>query len=263
MQRRITLNLIQTELKNAESKMLAVIPGTNLVLLSPDNVAIVEAMIQNDSAYLKSSDKSAEPKGQYGGSTAYWMTRLKTVLSGDCSATDEEYDAILRGAIAAVDRENSTHLNADGVGREEISQRILAINKAQLIDCLKNPDSTGLWLIKYISEATHPTGTSNSGNKYYPRVNVSFASKFCHYACFYIFEGEPEQDNYSIYDNVLRKVLPKYIKHYGVTKRNLDDYAEYRKTVDDIIRVAGAQISRNGFDHLLWYYFKGRIQNGE
>ncbi len=253
------MNLIQTELNNAKLKMVAIIPGTGLVALSPDNVAIVEAMIQNDSAYLKSSDKSAMPKGQYGGSTAYWMSQLKPVLLGNLSVTYERYDEILRGAIAAVDRENSTHLNSDGIGREEILRRILAIDKTQLLDYLKKPEETGLWLINYISEATHPTGTSKSGNKYNPRVNVSFASKFCHYACFYIFEGDSEQDNYSIYDNVLRMVLPKYIKHFGIAKRNLNDYAEYRKTVDDIITVSDAKISRNGFDHLLWYYFKGRI----
>jgi len=253
------MNLIQMELKSAESKMLSVIPDTDLVALSPDNVAIVEAMIQNDSAYLKSSDIKAEPRGLYGGSTAYWMIRLKHILLGDYYATDEEYEEVLRGAIAAVDRDNSTHLNADGVGREEISRRILVINKEQLVDYLKDPEGTDLWLIKHISEETHPCGISKSGNPYYPRTNISFASKFCHYACFYIFEGAQEQDNYSIYDNVLRRVLPKYIEYYKIERRNLDDYAEYRKAVDDIIRAAKTQISRNGFDHLLWYYFKGRL----
>jgi hypothetical protein len=253
------LNLIQTELKNAESKMLAVIPGTDLVLLSPDNVAIVEAMIQNDSAYLKSSDKSAKPKGQYGGSTAYWMTLLKSILinSESCNI---KYEDIIAGAVAAVDRENSTHLNADGVGRKEITERIVSINRQCLVYYLKEPDASKLELVRIIAEETNPIGVDKNGKVYRRRRNLSFASKFCHYACFYLFEGQPEQDNYSIYDNVLKKAMPKYIKHYGVEKRNLDDYAEYRKTVDDIITKASKkQISRNGFDHLLWYYFKGRI----
>ena len=142
---------------------------------------------------------------------------------------------------------------------EEIINRIYAISRAKLIECLKDPDGTDLWLINYISEATHPTGKSQNGNMYKARTNVSFASKFCHYACFYLFEGEAEQDNYSIFDYVLRKVLPKYISHYRIKSWNLDDYSEYRKAVDDILRKANARISRNGFDHLLWYYFKGRL----
>ena len=253
------MNLIQKELEKSKEKMLTIIPGTELVSLSPDNVAIVEAMIQNDSAYLKTSDKQAAPDKKYGGSTAYWMTRLKDVLIDGVSATDEKYHEILTGAVEAVDRENSTHLNSDGVGREEIINRISARSRAKLIECLKDPDGTDLWLINYISEATHPTGKSQNGNMYKARTNVSFASKFCHYACFYLFEGEAEQDNYSIFDYVLRKVLPKYISHYRIKSWNLDDYSEYRKAVDDILRKANARISRNGFDHLLWYYFKGRL----
>lgn len=114
-------------------------------------------------------------------------------------------------------------------------------------------------MIRIIADETHPAGNGKNGKAYIPRRNISFASKFCHYACFYLFEGEPEQDNYSIWDNVLRKVMSKYIKHYQLVKRNLDDYSEYRKTVDLLIKASNSEISRNGFDHLLWYYFKGRL----
>lgn len=253
------MNLIQTELNNAKKKMLETIPGTELVMLSPNNVAIVEAMIQNDSAYLKSSDKTAGPEGKYEGSTAYWMVRLKEALMDTSSASDDHYKEVLVGAITAVDRENSTHLNADGVGREEILNRLLSIEKNSFIDFLRDPDGTSLYLVDYISAPTHPVGVSPNGYKYKARTNVSFASKFCHYACFYLFEGEREQDNYSIYDNVLCKVLPKYIKHYKLKVRDLSTYGEYRKAVDDVIKTATEPISRNGLDHLLWYYFKGRI----
>jgi len=253
------MNLIQTELQNAETMMLKVIPGTSLVEISPDNVAKVEAMIQNDSAYLKASDKSAGPNGYYGGSTAYWMTQLKKLLVDEASVEENEFHAVFSGVVEAVDRENSTHLNADGVGREEILKRIMAVDRKWLVECLKKPEETGLWQINYISEPTHPTGKSPNGNPYKARANISFASKFCHYACFYLFEGYEEQDNYSIFDNVLRRVLPKYISFYDLKNRKLDDYAEYRKAVDDILDHAEKRISRNGFDHLIWYYFKGRI----
>ena len=250
------MNAIQNELKLANSYKLEMIPETGLTALTRDNVARVEAMIQNDSAYSRSSDVTAAPgynrKGKliFGGSTAYWMSELKKSLF-DCKEPDVDYYGLIMGAVGAVDRENSTHLNADNTGRNEITARIAGIGKDKLIDYLKFPDKTDFKLIKIISEKTHAAVKA--------RYNLSFASKFCHYACFYLFEGCPEQDNYSIYDNVLKRVLPRYIKHYGINITNTDDYSSYREAVDKIRIMAGTGISRNGFDHLLWYYYKGRL----
>ena len=54
------------------------------------------------------------------------MTRLKKALDSHEKGVDEsEYKKIIEGAVNAVDRENSTHLNADGRGREEIAERII------------------------------------------------------------------------------------------------------------------------------------------
>ena len=92
------------------------------------------------------------------------------------------------------------------------------------------------------------------------RSNVSFASKFCHYACFYVFEGTEYQDNYSIYDGILRTVLPLYLDYYNIEPLfDLNDYKQYRMAVDRIRESSKIEISRNGFDHLLWYYHKGRM----
>lgn len=173
--------------------------------------------------------------------------------------SNEEYRNVIWNAIVAVDRENSTHLNADNIGRVEILNRILKFDKCQFLDCLQHPDATNFKLFRIISEATHPCEIDSNGKKHRARENISFASKFCHFACFYLFEGEDEQDNYPIYDNVMRKILPKYVSHYNLQIRCLDDYIEYKKTVDEIISASNSHISRNGFDHLLWYYYKGRI----
>ena len=54
-------NQIQKELELAKTKLLSTIQGTGLVKLSTDNVAMVEAMICNDSAYLKSGNREAGP----------------------------------------------------------------------------------------------------------------------------------------------------------------------------------------------------------
>ncbi len=54
-----------------------------LAKLTRDNVAIVEAMIRNESAYIHSTDVNAaatynrQGEIKYVGSSAYWMTPLK------------------------------------------------------------------------------------------------------------------------------------------------------------------------------------------
>ena len=236
-----------------------------LVELSPENVAKAEANIRNDSAYIKSSDENAAPNKKYGGSTAYWMMKLKSVLINGKDVSPQIYREYLSETVAAIDRDNSTHLNCDGGGREEMTRRLLEFHDKELdeisrrmylVKALKNPRATKYSLIKTLSERT----TAKEG-KYRPRVNLSFASKFCHYACFYFFEGMEEQDNYSIYDSVVSKVLPLYCSHFNIPKLRdgNKDYVLYQETIDAIIKAAGGHISRNGFDHLLWYYFKGRI----
>ena len=58
-------------------------------------------------------------------------------------------------------------------------------------------------------------------------------------------------------------MLPEYIKHFKLKKRSqksLENYAEYQKCIDEIIAKAEEEtdqkLSRNGFDHLIWYYYK-------
>ncbi|WP_406545886.1 hypothetical protein [Succinimonas sp.] len=268
--------------------------GKTIVKLTRDNVAKVEAMIRNDSAYIKSHEKKAKPKlslksskkdseetveYKYNGSTAYWMSMLRAYildnkndfldqqypevkdyfeglkLDSDASAIDNKltYDEIIKRAVIAVDNENSTHINSDGVGRDEITRRIVnEIDKKELLNSLweRNLD-----MFKKIEAKTHPDDVSHNA-----RENTSFASKFCHYACYYLFEGSDKQDNYSIHDNILRTVLPWYLEYYKipVKKRSLTEYDVYRKAVDAVREKAkekyGNEISRNGFDHLLWYY---------
>ena len=67
-------NYMLKPLKDKDGKILKDKNGLELVALTIENVAKVEAMIQNDSAYRKSSDKNAGPDKDYKGSTAYWMT---------------------------------------------------------------------------------------------------------------------------------------------------------------------------------------------
>ena len=264
-------NLIKLELGASKNYMLKTDDNGDTVELTLENVAIIEAMIQNDSAYLKSYDITAAPKGKYKGSTAFWMTRLSKFLKKETDEYAYDFNTIITEAVTAVDRENNTHLNAEKIpqdsenkeiGRKRISSEITKFGAKKIYKTLKEGK---LDLIDVISNKT------NGG-----RINISFASKFCHYACYYLFEGTEHQDNYPIYDNVLRKALPKYLKKYGIINSNkLKDYvgiidgsnrivySKYIEAIDCIIDKAeeqnGERISRNGFDHLLWYYHKGRL----
>jgi hypothetical protein len=258
--RLIMKNTIQDELDLAKSKMIeeVIFQGKTLAKLTRDNVAIVEAMIRSDSAYIRSTDVSAVPiynrkdEMKYGGSSAYWMTLLKRVLIDNLSDISYTYNEIIKGAVESVDRENSTHLNADKCGRQEITERICRFDQKEFIECLRNPDYKDMALIREISKIT-------SANKR-ARKNISFASKFCHYACFYVFEGTEHQDNYSIYDKIIKTVLPLYLGYYKIEHNyDLCDYKDYRMAVDRIREASGIAISRNGFDHLLWYYHKGKL----
>lgn len=266
-------NTIQKELELAKGKMIEDVSfhGYTLAKLTRDNVAIVEAMIRNDSAYIRSTDVNAAPtinrKGEikYGGSSAYWMTQLKKALLYEGSSENAySYNDIIKGAVESVDRENSTHLNADNCGRQEIAERLCAFDRNELIKCLQDPDYDDMKLIREISRITSA--------EHRARTNISFASKFCHYACFYVFEGTEYQDNYSIYDGILKTVLPLYLEYFRIPQKNESgdhkentnyrdyrDYKEYRMLVDAIRNASGIEISRNGFDHLLWYYHKGRL----
>lgn len=250
-------NLIQEELiasKPIMPKMMA--ENSDLVALTRENVAIVEAMIRTDSSYRKSFEKNAKPNGKNPGSVAYWMMRLKELLI-DGKEKDSElrsFEEVVKNVVEAIDRENSTHLNSDGCGREELTQRIIQ-GKSQWVNYLKDPDNASEDLFEKLNEKTHP-----KDKKYKPTKHTSFASKFCHYACYYLFEGEPAQDNFSIYDSVLKGILPKYIKAFGLSDKYdnnaINDYHTYRKLIDEIRELTEEKISRNGFDHLLWYYYK-------
>lgn len=255
------MNTIEKELQLAKTKMIEEVSynGKSLAKLTRDNVAIVEAMIRNDSAYIRSSDPNAAPikkrngDFKYRGSSAFWMTHLRHALI-DCDEEKYSYRRIITEAVESVDRENSTHLNADGCGRQEIEDRIYNFDRNELIWCLKYPEYDDLKLIREIARTTSAESRA--------RTNVSFASKFCHYAAFYVFEGTKYQDNYSIWDSILKAVLPFYLGYFGIKdKFNLNDYGEYRKAVDTVRKASGIEISRNGFDHLLWYYHKGRMDN--
>lgn len=243
------MTLIQQEEKLSVKYELKKNPkNRKLVQLSQDNVARVEAMIRTDSAYSKTNDIKNKK------SSAYWMTELKKILIDKAVVTPDCYKHIIKNCIEAVDRENSTHINADKIGRKELSERVYKLESEDLLKYLSNPKETNYKLINILSKRTNPTEKDCK-----PRKNYSFATKFCHYACLYLFEGKKEQDNYAKYDYILSKNIPEYAKIYNIPIPDdyNTNYEVYINLIDNIIKQSGNKISRRGFDHLLWYFHKG------
>ncbi len=264
---------IKDELEGSKKYSFTMIPGAEnsinnkygLLDLTPENVYLVEAMIRTDSAYSKSfdlNDGNTDTKGNVNGSTAYCMKLFKDYL-GTLKPNDKlgnkQGNKILDGVIAAVDRENSTHLNGDKAGREVVRKRLGNLTQEEFWTFLKNEDEK-YELFDLIAKKT--------SKKAYARQNPAFASKFCHYACMNLFEENEDdlRDRYSIYDRILRTIVPYYANHFDsniptkpIIYRKLENYKNYCTLIDFILEKSGNKISRNGFDHLLWYYYKGRI----
>lgn len=254
---------ISAERKMAEKYFLetdTTTEGEKVVQLTKRNVAKAEAMIANNSTYNKSANRACGPDGKkYNGSTAYWVTAFDNYVNkGDRTYS---YEYIIGNIVEAVDRENGTHLNADKEGRKVIADRIRDNFKTpnDLIDTLKSKKS-GYKLIELLSQRVPKSKKEpNKG-----RRNFSFATKFCHYMAFYLFDGKRSQDNFSIYDGIMEKAIRKHAEQLGVDipknmKSFKDHYVEYMKTIDDVrdaCKKKGQNISRNGLDHLLWYYYK-------
>lgn len=261
---------IEDEIKASKGYLLKFVrEDIKIPILTIDNVARVEAMIYMNSTYSNNSN-------EYSGNTStnYFM-RLREIIkqTNEKSLKDDENIAktTIFKIITTLDNENSTHLNANTTkdapdeekGRFKIAKAILELEKEEFVNHLKD-----------IEKSLEPNGlfriieNKNTGG----RKNTSFASKFCHYACFSLFDDE-NKDNYSIYDTVIRMALPVYIKWHKVNIENINykneyskiknvldkiDYKLYQSVVDTVIKASESDISRNGFDHLLWYYFKGK-----
>lgn len=242
------MNLIQQEALSSQEFDFER-DDNGLVKLTLRNVALAEAIVRADSRYAKTWDKTQRyEKGKNPGSTAFWMTEWKKSWDGRSECTRDD---ILMGAIQAINRENSTRLAKDERGMKSIFEKLKNFSDDEVKEHLQHPRQYKYKLLEEIAKAPDVEGGKR---------HLSFASKFCHYACFFMFEGEDAQDNYSIYDSVVKKAVPKYLEAYGIPFQNDDfkEYSDYQNAIDALREKAGAAISRNGFDHLIWYSYKGK-----
>lgn len=255
-------------------EMFSLKPGTEIVELTPENVSKAIAIIQLDANYAKAADVNIKPsksEGEWekdknrnlGGSSAFWFLELKKFLF-DKGSSEYTIETIICNCVNAVDAENSTRITSDGVGREQETEKILDYFRGgKLLEELKCPNFSENGLINVLSKKTKP----KNEDKYTPRANLSFSSKFCQLACYWLFKGQAWQDNFSKYDDVVRNVLCLGVyKKIDVRELNIDKckktnggYGQlYKNYMDLIDEIREGKISRHGFDQLVWFYYKGK-----
>lgn len=242
--------------------------------LTRKNADFTEAIVGLDSNYAKDSkiiapDDSFNPEvnasnanKKYCGSTAYWFAEMQ---KPDC-----DFNRCLLGAIIAIDSTNSTHLEAAENGRKAMRDRVVenyhdlhGLKRAleQSFDC--NND--------------HPISVLSSGmkakGKQGVRHNISFASKFCSCAAYYL----GLKVSYSKYDNVVSDALPEYARVYlnvspnklaYKVKQNAKDkyrhilavYKKYSDCIESILDTLDLdnKMTKDELDHIIWYGYKGK-----
>ncbi len=262
--------------------------------LTEKNSRFIEAVVRLDSNYAKESkatppydesynpEKDANPNqdgktytyNKYTGSAIYWFGKMEQAQN------DDDYKKALLGVIIAIDKSNSTHLEASGTneGGGRLLIRNIIFGECPSIDKLKSElekdfkDNPGEHLIAKIS---HPLKAR--GKKKNERYNLSFATKFCAYAAKYF----KTNNQYSKYDNVVATALPYYTNlilgatenknKYKISDNDNSDklsvrlttYFDYCKSIDEIIETiknnGGYQdLDKEKLDHIIWYAFKGK-----
>lgn len=243
------------------------------VAITKANAQIVNSQIQSSQIYGGGTGVNAAPKGRFIGSIAYWKNKLS---ANYC------YNTILE-LVKAVNASNVTRVSANDM--QDIAEYIwnnyktsqdlenaLSKDPFNVVNNVKSPSNNHI-LYKI---AEYPF-KKNNGGKYY----LSFATKFCQFASKILNAGY----EYSKYDKIVAENLPTYIKNYLSKKDLLSSdmgnrkmpkdrflasdkkaktaggrdkmytvlYAEYCDYIDRIIAKVNQGITREEFDHIVWY----------
>lgn len=140
--------------------------------------------------------------------------------------------------IAVVDLTSSTHLSQH---KEKISLYELANHILHIPNFDKRVEDGDINLVREIAECNG-------------KVNLfSFATKYCTYHNFEIYN----KDCYSIYDGIVKEMLPYYsekVTKYQIDKwRKTYDYEAFHKCIGDLLKDIHMDYPRRMFDYFLWY----------
>ena len=238
--------LIQQERKRVEEYLDKFIKKDKegRVRLTEDNATKIETLIRFNPRYGKTTNEENDECA---------MSLIKELKTDDSLYKNRDH---IRRIVGRITSENSTRMS--GHDMDDLRDIIVDIHKDDLLKMLKN-DNGKYELIDILASETEQD----------KHANFSFATKFCHYMCLYLFDEEKEkkyQDNYSIYDSNVIKTISNYrknkekIKAFDKKKYSPSEYyIEYQRIIDKILeKRTHSRISRNAFDHIMWYYTKTR-----
>lgn len=122
--------------------------------------------------------------------------------------------------------ENSTHINSDNVGYEQLPIRLFEKYNSieEIKKGLKSKNYEIISLLSYFTE-------NNVNNKKIGNRNISFATKFCAYMSLELFEDFYERDRYAKYDNIVAKVIPLYLYYYNKEDNEIEKIIEKYKDI--------------------------------
>ena len=243
--------------------------NNNLIALTTLNVQKVETMLRynpdypqffdynllNNSNYVNDiivnvEEERNNKKDDLEYPSFYYIKALEKFKDNDKETGTYEY--YIKAILRRINSENSTRASKYDI--TTIAGEIACkFEYSELIENLKKPNKE-YKIIEYIC--------MKGKNR-----NLSLATKFCHYMSFILFFGTNYADTYSIYDSVVNDNLNSYASHLKIESnynsqelKNLqknewkeikNSYIKYQETINKII--TKANISRNGFDHLVWY----------
>lgn len=165
---------------------------------------------------------------------------IESVLKRFPDNTDPELVAL---KIALIDMTNSTHI---GLHRKKISLTELA----DFIVGIKDFDVR----IKQGDPSLVPAIAKNTGKT----NQFSFATKYCTYHAVDIYGN----DDYVIFDRVVKNALPKYVPGLRVSTierwRTEFNYAAYKRCIDNLLDANGIYIPfrHRKLDHFLWHTYR-------
>ena len=262
--------------RSKDPYIMDMVTGFEIAALTKKNSNFIEAVLKLDSNYRKEqkavppddrfvlNEHACNSNGLYCGSTKFWFNEMTN------SNSDYSYKECVLGAVISIDRSNSTHLETTENGRKKMARRIVkrCPNIDELIDCLSTPFKADDSHLISCMLRKGLKSIKDGSDMYY----LSFASKFCSYASTFL----NLQTDYSKYDNVVAKALPVYYQAYcnknvRTTEFLVDNstsdkyhnrlsvYEKYSDTIAVIINAIGKsdRLSRDEFDHIIWYGMKG------
>lgn len=149
--------------------------------------------------------------------------------------TQKELEKII-GLIAT---SNSTRTPKANI---KILANYILSKKDEFLKRLKSGD------ISLVDEITYLDGFS--------RREKSLASKVCGFLC----ELKYHKSNFAINDNVVRRILPYYLKYYDIPceNKNLDNcsYKEISALIEKIMNKLPEKMTYSEIDRIIWYCYK-------